>query len=72
MGEVRFNEWVTKDIYLENTGKVTFEFKVSLSNILRKGLVEVSPAVGKITGGEKQKFNIKVCPGFPDDIHEQF
>lgn len=42
-----------KDFYLENTGKVTFEYKVILSSIIRKGLVEVSPLEGKIAGQEK-------------------
>ena len=72
VGEVRFNDWANKEIYLENTGKVTFEFNVGLQNILRRGLIEVTPSHGKIQGGEKQKFMIKVCPGFPDDIHENF
>ena len=43
VGDVRFNEWSSKDFYLENTSKVTFAFKVLTDQIVRKGLVEVSP-----------------------------
>lgn len=55
---------------MENTGKVTFAFKVLTDQIVRKGLVEVSPQAGKVAGGEKQRFSLRVCPGFPDSIHE--
>jgi hydrocephalus-inducing protein len=30
LGDVRFCEWVSKEFAIDNTGKVTFEFKVSL------------------------------------------
>ena len=72
VGEVKYNDYVQKELYLENTGKVTFEFKVILSSIIRKGLVEVSPLEGKIIGLEKQKIIVKLCPGFPDIIQENF
>jgi hydrocephalus-inducing protein len=72
VGEVKFNDWVQREIYLENTGKVTFAFKVLMQNIERKGLVEVWPLEGKVLGQEKFKFTIKLCPGFPDIINEIF
>jgi hydrocephalus-inducing protein len=71
VGEVKYNDYVNKDFYLENTGKVTFEYKIILSSIIRKGLVEVTPLEGKIAGQEKQKFILKLCPGFPDLINEK-
>ena len=43
LGDVRFCEWVSKEFFIDNTGKVTFEFKVSLQNVKKKGFVEVSP-----------------------------
>lgn len=30
LGDVRFCEWVSREFMIDNTGKVTFEFKVSL------------------------------------------
>ena len=68
MGEIKYNDWTNKEFYLENTGKVCFEFKISLTKIIRKGLIEVIPMEGKILGAEKIKFIVKICPGFPDII----
>ena len=50
LGDVRFCDWVQKEFYIENTGKVQFNFSVSLQKILRKGLVEVIPKSGRING----------------------
>ena len=65
-GEQRFCEWSTKEIVLQNTGKVTFEYKVSLENVRKKGIVEVTPMQGIIPGNHKQKVLIKVCPITPE------
>lgn len=43
LGDVRFCEWVSKEFAIDNTGKVTFEFKVSLQNVKKRGFVEVHP-----------------------------
>ena len=43
LGDVRFCEWVTREFSIDNTGKVTFEYKVSLANVKKKGYVEVTP-----------------------------
>ena len=71
-GVLPFNDWETKDFYLENTGKVTFEFKVNMSTLKRKGLVEVNPSSGIIKGFEKQKIHVRMCPGYPDIVDEHF
>lgn len=72
LGEQRFCEWVTREIVIENTGKVTFEFKVSLAMVKRKGFLEVMPLTGKIVGGEKQRLTVRVCAVMPDAFKEQF
>jgi hydrocephalus-inducing protein len=72
LGEQRFCEWTTRELIIENTGKVTFEFKVSLASIKRKGFIEVTPLSGKIVGGDKQKLTVKVCAVMPDAFKEQF
>jgi len=51
--EIRFCEWVVREFFIENTGKVTFEYKILFNAIKRKGYIECSPFFGKILGGEK-------------------
>ena len=70
LGEVRFCEWAAKEFIVENVGKVTFQYQIALDS--RKAFVEVSPLQGKIAGGEKQKFTVRLCPVMPDAIREQF
>lgn len=53
LGEVRFCDWMQKEFFIENTGKVQFNYSISLNKIIRKGLVEVIPRNGKINGNEK-------------------
>lgn len=62
---LKFCDWSSKDIYLENTGKVTYEFKISVVDVKRKAFLDISPMSGKISGGQKQKITIKVCPTMP-------
>jgi hydrocephalus-inducing protein len=52
-GQTRFSEVVYKDFFIENTGKVAFGYKITLEKLIRKGLIDVSPQVGRIQGGEK-------------------
>jgi len=64
-GLQRFSEWNSKEIFIENTGKVTFEFKVSTEYVKKKPFLEVIPMNGKIAGGQKQKVTIRICPTMP-------
>ena len=59
---------------MKNTDErgVTFDFIVNLNTIKRKGLVDVNPMSGKIAGGDFQKFFVKICPGWPEEIKETF
>lgn len=57
-------------MYIENTGKVTFEYKVLLDSVKRKGYVDASPLTGRILGGEKQKITVKLCPVMPNEFKE--
>jgi len=43
LGDLRFCDWMSKDIYIENTGKVTFEYNTLLDTVKRKGYVECFP-----------------------------
>jgi len=70
LGEVQFCNWMQREFFIENTGKVTFEFKVLFNMIKKKGFVECSPCLGKIIGGEKQRIIVRVCPVMPNEFKE--
>lgn len=69
-GVLKFCDWSSKDLYIENTGKVTFEFKVSVADVKRKAFLEISPMNGKIAGGQKQKITVRICPTMPEIFTE--
>jgi hydrocephalus-inducing protein len=71
-GEVAYNESTTKDFFIENFGKVPFEFNINLGTVSRPGIVECTPINGKVIAGEKFKITCKFYPGIPDNIHEIF
>lgn len=71
LADQRFCDFITRDIYIENTGKVTFEFKVILTQVKKKGFVDAFPLSGRIAGGEKQKITVKVCAVMPSEFKEQ-
>jgi hydrocephalus-inducing protein len=71
-GEIPYNESSSKEFFVENIGKVPYEFSVNLSTVSRPGLVECHPMTGKVVAGEKFKVIIKFFPGVPDNIDEMF
>ena len=52
-GEIPYNDSAQKDFYIENIGKVAYEFNINASTLTRPGIVEVTPAVGRCGAGEK-------------------
>ena len=71
-GEIPYNESSSKEFFVENVGKVPFEFNINLSTVSRPGLVECHPMTGKVINGEKYKIVVKFFPGIPDNIDEMF
>ena len=71
-GEVSYWNNTTDNFYIENIGKVPFEFSINLSTITRPGMLEVSPMNGKIMSGERFRVVLKFKPGIPDNISELF
>ena len=71
-GEIPYNESSHKEFFIENIGKVPFEFNINLATVSRPGLVECSPMTGKVGYGEKFKVVVKFFPGIPDNIDEMF
>lgn len=43
-----------------------------MDNIVRKGLIQVSPQIGKIASGDKPKIQIYFCPALPGEYSETF
>jgi hydrocephalus-inducing protein len=71
-GEIPYNESSSKEFFVENFGKVPFEFNINLNSVSRAGLIECSPMTGKVGAGEKFKVMVKFFPGVPDNIDETF
>jgi hypothetical protein len=71
-GEVAYNESSARDFFIENIGKVPFEFSINLNTVSRPGLVECSTMQGKVLAGEKFKITVKFFAGIPDNIREMF
>jgi hydrocephalus-inducing protein len=71
-GEVAYNESSTKDFFIENIGKVPFEFVINLATISRPGLIECSVMAGKVIAGEKYKISVRFYAGIPSNIREMF
>jgi hydrocephalus-inducing protein len=71
-GDQAISQWGAKDFRVENLGKVPFDFKIRMDNIVRKGLVKIVPSSGKIAGGSQSRIRINYCPGLPGDYLESF
>jgi hypothetical protein len=69
---VPYNESAQRDFFIENIGKVPFEFNINLGTVSRPGLIEVSAMKGKVLAGEKYKVTVKFFAGVPDNIREFF
>ena len=71
-GEVAYNDSAVKDFFIENVGKVPFEFSINLSPLSRPGVIECSHMSGKVLAQEKFKISVRFFPGVPDNINEMF
>lgn len=71
-GEIPYNEQSSKEFFIENIGKVPFQFNVNLSTVSRPGIVDCHPMTGKVAAGEKYKVIVKFFPGIPANIDEMF
>lgn len=69
-GEIPYNESSSKDFFIENIGKVPFEFSINLSTVSRPGIIECSHMSGKVIAGERFRVVVKFFPGVPDNIDE--
>jgi hydrocephalus-inducing protein len=69
-GEVPYNESSSKEFFIENIGKVPYEFSINLSTVSRPGIIECSHMSGKVIAGERFKVVVKFFPGVPANIDE--
>lgn len=71
-GEIPYNEGSSKEFFIENIGKVPFQFNINLATVSRPGIVEAHPMTGKVAAGERYKVIVKFFPGIPSNIDEMF
>lgn len=71
-GEVAYNESSSREFFIENIGKVPYEFSINLATVSRPGLIECSTMQGKVLAGDKFKITVKFFAGIPDNIREMF
>jgi hypothetical protein len=72
-GVQHFNYPVTsRMLALTNETSVPFNFELDLSDVKRKGMVQVDPMIGNVSSNEKQKFKVTVLPGIPVTFVEHF
>ena len=69
-GDIPYNESSMQEFFIENVGKVPFEYTINLDTLQRPGILEVTPAQGKIGATEKAKISMKITPGIPDYLEE--
>ena len=69
-GEIPYNESSSKEFYIENVGKVPFEFSINLSTVSRPGIIECNHMNGKVIAGDRFRVVVKFFPGVPDNINE--
>jgi hypothetical protein len=63
-------EPTTENFYIENVGKVPFEFNINLSTLSRPGIVTCSQMSGKVIAGDRLKIGVTLHAGVPDNIQE--
>jgi hydrocephalus-inducing protein len=71
-GEIPYNESSSKEFFIENIGKVPFQYNINLTTVSRPGIVDCHPMTGKVAAGEKYKVIVKFFPGIPSNIDEMF
>jgi len=71
-GEISYNESSQKEFFIENNGKVPFEFNINLSTVSRPGVIECNHMNNIVNPDEKFKVIVKFFPGIPDNIDEMF
>ena len=69
-GDIPYNESSAQEFFIENIGKVPFEYSINLDTLQRPGILEVFPAQGKVGASEKAKISMKITPGIPDYLEE--
>ena len=69
-GDIPYNESSAQEFFIENVGKVPFEYSINLDTLQRPGILEVTPSQGKVSANEKAKIVVKITPGVPDYLEE--
>ena len=72
LGVQPYEKVFDKEVTIQNTGKVKFDFVVNLSTLQRAGVVNVSPMSGTLDAKGAATLSVRIRPGVPDKIEEFF
>ena len=72
LGVQPYEKVFDKEVTIQNTGKVKFDFVVNLSTLQRAGVVNVSPMSGTLDAKGAATLSVRIRPGVPDMIEEFF
>ena len=61
-----------KELFVHNHGKVPVGFSVLKAALSRSNVLEVLPASGRISAGDKQRLLVRLLPGMPTKLREVF
>lgn len=70
VGSIPFGSTVDREIFVSNTGALTFPFKADLSKIVNPWVVDCSPQVATVLPGEKLRVIVRCRPGIPERFSE--
>jgi len=69
-GKVLHTKYEDAELNIVNPGKVTFAYKVRVHLLSQPGILEVTPASGKVPANDKQKILVRFRPGVPQAFKE--
>lgn len=68
LGAQSYCRAVEADLTIFNTGRVKFDFNISMAKVPLPAVVSASPSSGMVTAGEKVKIALKVLAGVPTPL----
>jgi hydrocephalus-inducing protein len=71
-GQQLYQKGIDKELTLQNSGRVPFNFTVNLVPLKRKSVLQIWPLEGYLGPNEKAVFKMCITPGIPDKIYEKF
>ena len=67
-GMAMFNVFSERQIQIQNTGTVRFDYYINCDSIVEPMLIQVSPSNGKIAAGDKATISVKLLAGTAEKL----